>query len=447
LAAAAASGQQDNGMVVTLPAPEGAPAPSGSGRFRQLDEPRQDEHKALSGLVKFGPGPAAATIELQVPEAPERGDTLSVVVTTDALKVVFVLPDGRRISGRKSAEAAGFLWDEFPQPPPIGSADGGHIDAIDFSKRGVPGRYLVELTARELKKDEAAQAYFISRKKQYVDEMRNLPGVLLPPVVALAPSGSMAFDLKQDEKAGLLDIVVPDANVQVTLTLPDGRALRPGQKCGPGMEWKNLAKREDIDGPPGRGEIWFSFSGFLLPFEGTHHVISFETAAKGHYEVEAVRTNGGAGELRAIFLPLGRGFDAARDEIQNGGRLEPDEVRIQAYGRAERVNVGDKLDVDFRILGDFVPGSLRLEVRFELRPFLSRPTPGNDKPLEVGPPQVFPISVTADETGLYHGSIVLRAAGKTRVSIRASGAKASGHPFEDEIIGSDYSVFETPPLR
>jgi hypothetical protein len=439
--------QQTNGMVVTLPAPEEAPPQSGSGHFRKLEEPRQDEQKAPSGLAKFKPGPAAATIELQVAEAPERGDTLSAIVTTDALKVVFVLPDGRRISGRKSAEAAGFSWDEIPQAPAMGSSDGGHVTAIDFSKRGASGRYLVEVTARDLKKDEAAQAYFISRKKQYVDEMQHLPGVLLPPAVALAPSGSMAFDLKQDEKAGLLDIVVPDASVQVSLTLPDGRRLRPGEKYGPGIEWKKLARREDIDGPPGRGEIWFSFSGFLLPFEGPHHVISFETAAKGHYEIQAVRTTAGAGELRAIFLPLGRGLDDSRDEIQNGGRLEPDEVRIQPYGPAERGNVGDKLDVNFRIQGDFVPASLRLEVRFELRPFLSSPTPRDDKPPDVGPPQVVPINVTADQTGLYHGSIVLRAAGKARVSIRASGTKASGKPFKDEIVGSDFSVYEPPPPR
>ena len=439
-------------MVVTLPAPEGASTPSGSGHFRQLaDEPRQDEQKARPGFVrikpavaatmKFKPGPVAATIELQISDTPEPGDTLSAVVTTDALKVVFVLPDGRRISGSKGAEAAGFSWSEHPLTPTIGSSDGGHVTAIDFSKRGVPGRYVVELTARELKKDESANAHFVSQKRQYFDTMRQLPGVLMPPAVALGPSASITLDVKQDEKGALLDIVVPDANVKVTLTLPDGRTLRPGERHGPGVDWKTVAKREELDGP---GAVWFSLSGYLLPVEGTHHVVSFELAAHGQYEIQVTGTAGRIGELRAAFIPLGRLFADADDEVRKAASDGPGKVRIETYKPgAQDGRVGQNLEVEFAILGDVERASLQLEVKFELTPSSARP--GNDS-AEPGPPQVVPVKVTAGQDGHYHGTVVPKTAGPARLSIRASGTKTSGERFHEEVLLPDLYVSQPPPL-
>ena len=452
LAAAAAPGQQDNGMVVTLPAPEGAPAPSGSGRFRQLDEPRQDEHKAPPGFVrikpppiaatmKFKPGPVASAIELQIADTPEQGDTLSAVVTTGALKVVFVLPDGRRINGRKSAEAAGFSWSEYPLTPTIGSSDGGHVTAIDFSKRGVPGRYLVELTARELTKEESVKAHFVSKKQVYFDTMRQLPGALMPPAVALGPSASITLDVKQDEKGALLDIVVPDANVRITLTLPDGRTLRAGEKHGPGVDWKTVAKREELDSS---GAVLFSLSGYLLPVEGTHHVVSLELAAHGRYEIRVTGTAGRTGELRAGFIPIGRWFADADDELRNAARAAPGKVRIETYKPgAQDGRVGQSLEVEFAIEGDVERTSLQLEVKFELRP--SGAHPGDDS-AEPGPPQVVPVKVTAGQDGHYHGTVIPRVAGPARLSIRASGTKTSGEPFHEEVLLPSLYVSEPPPL-
>ncbi len=444
LAVAVASGQQDNGMVVTLPAPEGTSTPSGSGHFRQLDEPRQDEQKARSGFVrikaapvsatmKFKPGPVASAIELQISDTPEPGDTLSAVVTTDALKVAFVLPDGRRISGSKGAEAAGFSWSEYPLTPAIGSSDGGHVTAIEFSKRGVPGRYVVELTARELTKEESANAHFVSKKQVYFDLMRQLPGVLMPPAVALGPSASITLDVKQDEKGALLDIVVPDANVKITLTLPDGRTLRPGEKHGPGVDWQTVAKREELDGP---GAVWFSLSGCLLPVEGTHHVVSFELAAHGQYEIQVTGTAGKAGELRAAFIPLGRTFADADDEVRNAARVAADKVRIETYKPGTRDGrIGEKLEVEFAILGDVERASLQLEVKFEFTP--------SEAP---GPPQVVPVKVTAGQDGHYHGTVMPRVAGPARLSIRASGTKTSGERFHEEVLLPNLYVSEPPPL-
>ena len=427
------AGQQQNGMVVTLPAPPGAPAQSGNVQYRPVNEPPE-----TSGMVELNAGPAVGKIALEIAEPPEEGDTISVVVTTDALKAVLVLPDGRRIGNQRSAEAAGLHWWEVPITPRLGSADGGHSTAIDFMERGAAGRYVVELSARDLKKAETAQAHFISRRKQYFEEMHELPGVLLPPAAALTPSAVIAIDLDRDEKGAMFDIVVPDSTVKVSLTLPDGRTLRPGQKLGRETEWKTVAKREDID----PGGSWFGISGFLLPLQGPHHVISFETAAKGRYEIQATGSKGG--ELHAAFIPFGRAAESTQTEMHSPPRVAPGEVRLEPVALPNYCRAGDKLELEFSVLGDVQPGSLRFEVKVELRREL--PYSGRG-PHEFGAPQLetVPVSFTRDQNEHYRGTITAKAGGLMRVGLGASGKKPSGEPFSEEILLAEIAVSEPPP--
>ena len=401
---------------------------AGTGGSPKL-QPNAREHAAPSGSLKFGVGPGVGTIRLQIAEPPEAGDTIAIEVTTAALKTVLVLPDGRRISGPRTAEAAGLSWSETPNPAPIGSTDGGRSTAIYFGKRGAAGRYLLEFTARDLRRQEAAEARFISRRKQYFDVIQDLPGVVLPAPFALGPSAVVAFNLDRDEETSLLDIVVPDSSVKVTLKLPDGRILQPGQKPGRGVEWKTVARREDID-PAGS---WFGIGGFLLPVEGTHHVISLEMAPKGRYEIQAVRAGGKGGELRTAFIPLARVMAAATDELRNAGRPAPGEVWVRSYDFPQHCYAGDKLDLRFHVEGDVAPASLRIDVKLELRSYLPRSGGG---PLKLGPPVVetIPAGLTPDQNGAYHASIVPKIAGVARVLVSVSGKKISGAPFEEGIV-------------
>ncbi|HLK67751.1 MAG TPA: hypothetical protein VKU19_30175 [Bryobacteraceae bacterium] len=394
-------------------------------------EPPDPTRVETGHSIHFGKGPARGTIVLDVTEPIEAGDVISGVVSTDKLIIAMTLPDGQTIR-KETAHSAGFDWSESPMEAPIGSTDGGHLVTIYFSKPLPSGHYVLEFTAKSLNASADARFVFISPTNRYWAEMRSLPQVQFPDPVKLTQSSLVSLELAEDEHGALMDIVVPDRTVKGSITMPDGRTLQAGVAAA-GIEWKTVDDPVKID-PPG---AWFGISGFLMPVKGIHHVIGGETLPKGRYEIRAVAGGEVHGEMRVAFIPISRLFEMASKQDHNPA-IAPDDVHIQPVGTVYSCFAGDALDLQFVMVGD-----VRSAIDFSLKIEHTEQLPWNGSgPVQWGPPHVNAVAVkfTRAADGKYYGKVVLGKPGLVRILLRASGKKASGARFAEEVVFPQVNV-------
>jgi hypothetical protein len=318
------------------------------------------------------------------------------------------------------AEAAGIDWSDHDLTAELGSTDGGRSTVLIFTRKGPAGTYSVEISASTLRGPATARATFIAERKESLAMLRQLPGFQL----AGPKQGPVELESERDEKGLLIDVVASSPDAKVLLTLPDGNSIDETVNRRGEVEWKKIGNRDQVD-PPG---AMFGIAGFLLPFEGTHHVIMMENAARGTYTLSAP----GQIQLTAALLPLGRLFEEATEALGKPPQVPPGEVLLQPYALPVNVFAGDTVPLQVRLLGDPVREPVQFRVRAEYRVFLPR---GNSPSQQLGPPIIeeVPVTFTRDAEGLYKSSFTVARAGTLRVEVRASGQRTSGQPFDHAV--------------
>jgi hypothetical protein len=181
-------------------------------------------------------------------------------------------------------------------------------------------------------------------------------------------------------------------------------------------------RASDLDSPG------FQLSSFLLPGEGTHHLLVFEKATRGVYRIHAETVQATSVMLTARFIPLGRALD---DSISRLSEVPPGEVVLDISELPYECFVGDQIDLLASFRGDPITEDVTFEVRLEYQDILPR---DNRKLRQFGPPTVeqVPIRFTRGSDGRYRGRLVPQRAGLLRIGVRASGKTTSGLPFSEE---------------
>jgi hypothetical protein len=374
------------------------------------------------------PIPAGTTrpIVLTIARAPAVDDAIYFTVSTKQLRIILITPDGTRVT-KETAQQAGFDWGDIDATPPIGSTDAGAIGSMHFVRPGRAGRYAVEFTAPPGVQNASASAEFLSDRDKYSGAMSQAEGFHKVGPTRLTPGRNpLVIVLDRDEEAAIFDLVTPTGE-ELSLTLPNGRTIDNSVgKQGP-ISWIT-ATRDKID-PPG---AMFGISGFLLPDEGMHHVVTFEKAPQGKYEVRALKR---ATRVTAAFIPFGRMLKDATDAIAAPPRLPAGETQLQPYALPFDAKVSDNLTATIGIVGEAL-SSPQFVVHMEYRQILSR------QPLRFSEPVVetVPTAFTQTAPGLYTATVIPRQPGILRVGVEVSGTRRNGQSFSEEAVLGQVTV-------
>lgn len=314
----------------------------------------------------FKVGAGAGKLALPIAETPASGDRIVISTDTSLLKITVVTPDGQRINSA-DAEATGTNWSETPSRAPIGSTDGEYTAILSFRRPGTQGTYTIEFTAaRVLPRPAQVATWFVSERGQYdrlisqIADVRRLGPVSLD---AAQRTRELTWSFTADEGVTLIDIVVSDPSVKLQLTLPSGERVASTSPKGSGFEWKTVSSREEFDPP---GSI-FGLSGFLLPRQGTHQVITLEKASKGNYTIRIEGGGAMASGVEGVVLPLEKLFKEASAEIGKPPNLPRGTVLIEPVALPGGCFVGDQLNLALRLVGDPISDRVKFRVQVETR--------------------------------------------------------------------------------
>ena len=391
----------------------------------------QDSGKApIRATLQAGAG--AGSLVLPIAAAPATGDRIVISTDTSLLKITVVTPEGRRINSANAA-ASGANWSEIPSSAPIGSTDGGYTAIFGFQQPGTQGAYTIEFAAaRALPRPAQVATWFVSDQGQYdqlvsqIADVRRLGPVSLN---AAQRTRDLTWSFPADEGGTLIDIVVSDPTAKLRLTLPSGASVTSASAQGSGFEWKTVSSRDEFD-PPGS---MFGLSGFLLPRQGAHHVITLEKASKGNYAIRIEVSGAMTSEVEAVVLPIEKLFKEASAEIGKPPVLPNGTVLIEPVALPDGCFVGDQLNLALRLAGDPISAPVRFRVQVETRAPLPHNGPG---PQEYAAPKVAvtPVTFTRSSDGWYRGILVPKQRGIMRVSIQASGTTGAGMAFTQDTV-------------
>ena len=287
----------------------------------------------------------------------------------------------------ENAESEGFSWSQgFDGPAALGSEDYGQSVTITFQKRATAGRYTFEFAFQQLREPARVKAHFTSRMSDYLALIRAAPGAQLSKPVPFSPSATVMIDLPKEEEDLMFDVIVPDANTEVVLVLPDGRKLRRSDAKKPDVNWT-------IETHP---EKRF-FNEIYPPLEGTQQIIGFKRAAKGRYEIHAAPTTATKGEMRVAVLPMKALAGAVGAKLTSmdstvGERSSSGGIKISAKQMSYECFVGDKVDFQFELVGNVGPQP-HFEIREERRAWL-RSVQGGERSADPDPVEVLPVQLT-----------------------------------------------------
>jgi len=259
-----------------------------------------------------------------------------------------------------------------------------------------------------------------------------LPGARTQGPITLGrsnPSGEIEIALDADEEASFFDIVITDPKASVSMTLPDGRRIDESVDPRGNITWTKVNRASDVDSPE------FRFSPFLLPGEGTHHLLALEKAPRGVYRIHAETVQAAPVLLTARFIPLGR---ALYESISRLSEVPPGEVVLDIAQFPYECFVGDQIDLVASFRGDPVT-YVTFEVRLEYQDILPR---DSRKLRQFGPPtaELAPVMFTRGSDGRYRGQLILRRAGLLRIGVHASGITISGLPFSEEASSNRFEI-------
>jgi len=384
-------------------------------------------------------GSATYRLVLRVAEAPVAEDFIEAKVSTAAVTATLILPNGQKVTA-ENAESEGFSWAQgFDGPAPLGSEDYGQYVNVTFRKPAPAGRYTFEYAFQQLHEPARVQAHFTSRMAEYLRLLHSTPGAQIAKAVPFSPSATVTIDLPKEEEEVMFDVVVPDANTDVVLLLPDGRKLRRADAREPEVHWTIEANPD---------ESWLAGFDLAIPVEGVHQVIGFKRAAKGRYEIHASPKTPTKGQLRVAVIPLkesGEAFAAKfrAMELETGEISSSGGIHIRPRHLPFECFVGDKLDINFELVGDVGPEPPKFEVREERRAWLR----DTDAGVQLAPPdpaEVVPVQLTQVGRQTYSGMVVPAKPGWVRISVRATGKTASGQPFLTETLLTNSDMIVRP---
>ncbi len=379
-----------------------------------------------SGSAVVPAGSSTYRLVLTVAEPAVPKDSIQVTVSTAKVTTSLILPNGQKITA-ENAEAEGFSWSQgFDGPAPLGSDDYGQSVTITFRKRAPAGRYTFEFAFQQLREPARVKAHFTSRMSEYLALMRAAPGAQLSKPVPFSPSATVTIDLPNEEEDLMFDVVVPDANTEVVLVLPDGRKLRRSDAKKPDVNWS-------IETHPEKG----FFNEIYPPLEGTQQIIGFKRAAKGRYDIHATPKTATKGEMRVAVIPmkaLAGAFGAKLTSMNSdvGEILSSGGIKVRAKQMPFECYVGDKVDFQFELVGNVGPQP-QFEIREERRAWLHS-VQGGEQYADPDLVQVLPVQVTQVGPQTYRGTVIPAKPGWVRISVRATGKTASDEPFTTETL-------------
>lgn len=395
-----------------------------------LAQGQQSENQGQgSAIVPAGTSKQRLVVNIAKP--PAIDDFIRVTVSTNLVKTTLITPNQQRITA-EDAEGAGLDWQQGgAHEPPLGSDDVGQSDEITFRNPAPAGRYVVEFAFQNLAEPAKVQARFISRMGEYLRLMHSVPGTQILKPAPLNPSATVAIDLPADDEDRMFDVLVPDNNTDVAVVLPDGRILRRKDATANEIDWKIVAEQEKT-----------LFVGVLQPVKGSHHLIGFNKAAKGRYQIRATQQKAGTGELRVASFPFTLLVKAWGEEMNARERPAPGTVKVRPKPLPYECFVGEKLDVQFELLGDVGPDAPQFEVRLEHR--WLHDTETGPKYASPDPVETMPVQFDRIGERSYGGSIALAKPGMVRITVTAKGHTASGKPFVDEELITNSYVMVKP---
>ena len=378
--------------------------------------------------MRVAAGPRGTRINVPVDRAPAQGDSIHVVTNTGHLGAVLILPDGRRIT--ETSPESGFQWRQAPNQKPLGSDDGGDWIEITFTKPAAAGAYAIQFTSAAVERGALAQVWFTSRMQEFETLVQSMPGAQIVHPLPLSSGVPARIDVRTAIDKAMLDIVVPNPSIEVTLTLPSGETVRHEDAKAVGLEWSVENVLSDEKSALGL------LGGILLPVKGTHHLIGLPKAAPGTYLIRGKPAAGTTGQLQAALLP----FEAAAKSLDQ--KLYPPSQGGVAMQLSEPISehfVGEQVELTVRLIGAVAGQPPEFRVRTETQPYLETAPSPQARGRRLGPAgavETVPVAFHKDSAGAYRGLITLRHPGWTRVAVRAKGTNAGGRPFELEEVTS-----------
>ena len=271
--------------------------------------------------------------------------------------------------------------------------------------------------------------------------IQSAAGAQMSEAVALDRPAVARLELGPTDTPAFLDISVPDATVEVTVTLPGGRVLSPRQPPARAGEWQKV---EVLHGKSrDKADSFLLTMGAIMPIDGTHYVVGLEKVEPGLCEVHATRGKPGGGELRVAFLPL------ASIAAEHGRRVDPRErpaagtVKIRARPLPFECSAGERLELVVSLSGDAGSEPPNFEAGIERRAKL-RDTDVGIQYANPDPVQWRPAEMTRAADGSYHGWVTAPDPGMVRIAVRANGRTAAGKPFADEAIVTNEFLIVKP---
>jgi len=270
---------------------------------------------------------------------PRQGDTIDILLSSPVVGVSVELPDGTELTSR-NAEQLGYAW-EIPSEQEVKDAEnartslllvgpGRHVD-IGLPKTAPSGDYRIRLDARNLVESATVATVYIPFANTIIAAQRAIPGVKIAgPTKLVAGSKEVRLAMTWGRSAGesLLDVVVTDPQVRVSLQLPDGALVTRATAKIHGIEWVEVpVPKWPFEDKGGGDDFGFGSavaSGMILPIEGTHQLISFVGSAltSGRYVLRFDATRSARqSEATAMLLPF-KAFDKAFDDELTHGQVQ-----------------------------------------------------------------------------------------------------------------------------
>ncbi|MCC7339952.1 MAG: hypothetical protein IT170_02610, partial [Bryobacterales bacterium] len=284
---------------------------------------------------------------------------------------------------------------------------------------------------------------------EHEEMMRQIPGVhYLQPVTV--PPGTKDYTLRvQLEKGtelGFFEVVAPNRDVKIRLETPGGKVYDERVGKSDGVSWGLM------EGLPsenqGEHDPWALIYPYalLLPFRGIHHLVAFEKAEKGAYQVHVDTTAATeAATIRVLYLPIKDLLERTSDPFDQTVPPPTDKVSMDVRTPVGEVPAGVPFAITVRIHGPAQPETVHLLTEMDLRPLVDSSEAGRRM---FGAPVTQSLNLEFRETAdqQYTTMYTPEVEGDLRFLVRAAGMRTDGSRFEVQRMSDSFAVY-TPSAR
>ena len=410
-----------------------------AGLFATAGIAQPAPRRPAADSIEFRPGSTVRRFTLNVTQSPAVGDSIEVTLPSKSTQLVILTPDGKRITS-SNAEASGYRWwaGEKPAPRvPLGG-DTTQMVVIWFAKPCPVGAYVLQFTSVPLRRAAHAEIKLVSRLADFQDLLKNTPGAEFRSAPVGPDAVNFTFDSGDIATPAVLDIVLATPDDDVSVTLPDGRVLKPGATEREQYAWESYAQQFDKPSGP-------IFSVMAMPVDGTHHSIFFTKPAKGRYAVRG-KSRSKQGHFLAAWVPVTVSQKQLEPNIWLNAVQAPGKVKIERTKQLPSYcTAGDRLPFAVSFPDGLGQKSPRFETRVQVRNPLHPSDAGEQYAGEPASTRTQPASLTLGSDGAWHGELTLDAPGFTLASLRVSAETQAGQPFVEEVLLNDLGL-EVEPI-